>query len=90
MVVYALNKEHTPFNNAQCFLTKNYFQHPFETMSLCVGWYYCSCRMSIFFLLIHNTGKCMHTVQVEVDSTSDEVDNDSQPAGRDEACERVR
>ena len=48
--------------------------------------------MSIFFFffffpLIHNTGKCMHTVRVEVDSG--EVDNDNQPAGRDEACKRM-
>ena len=43
--------------------------------------------MSIFFLLIHNTGRCMHTVQVEVNSG--EVDNDNQPAGRDEAYERM-
>ena len=53
-------------------------------MSLRVGWYHCSYRMSILFLLIHNTGKCMHTVQIEVNS--DEVDNDNQPAGRNEGC----
>ena len=40
-----------------------------------------------FFLLIHNTGKYMHTVQVEVNSG--EVDNDNQPAGRDEAYKRM-
>ena len=46
--------------------------------------------MSIFFLLIHNTGlvnACIRTVQVEVNSG--EVDNDNQPAGRDEAYKRM-